>query len=116
MIRSIIFSAMILVGIIAFLFSVTVNLYVDDIVQGTNLSVVLGEPIEKYRLEIMAIMSGGKLLIVPLWIQITVGSIGCLLVWLGAQGFILKSQGLDLKEVATLKFWTKVQAKFVYEK
>jgi len=115
MIRSIIFSAMVCVGIVAVLFSVTVNLFVDDIVNATNLSVVLGEPIETYKLEIMAIMAGGKLLIVPLWLQITAGSIGCLLVWLGVQGFILNGQGLSLKEILTLRFWTRVQAKFVYD-
>lgn len=113
-VRSVIYSALIAAGILAVIVSLTINLQVDKIIAGTNLKVLLGVPIEQYRNEILALVSGGRLLIVPLWMQMTAGFIGCFLAWLGVQGIMLERQGFGIIELLKPKFWISPQLSLSY--
>jgi hypothetical protein len=110
-----IYSALITAGLILIFVALTINNGVDDLIVNTAISVAFGTPLTDYKDELMAIMAGGKLLVIPLEYQLSVGFLACFMIWIGAQGFCLDKKGLGLSEILKKKFWTEFQNKFYYE-
>ena len=110
-----VYSLLIATGLLLVLMACTVNLMVDQLIENTMISVAYGEPLSNYLLEILAVMSGGTILIVPIWFQLTLGAVGCLALWIGVQGIIFRSEGVSIKVMLTKEYWIQRQKSFKYD-
>lgn len=102
-------------GALMVIVSLTINLYVDRLIESTTVAIANGAPINNFLLEIMAVMSGGTLMIIPFWLQLTIGIAGSLIAWIGVQGLVLAWEGLSITTLFTRDYWTKRQNSFTYD-
>lgn len=109
------YSAIATLGALLLFVALTINTKVDMLISNTMISVAYGTPLSTFKNEILAIMSGGKLLIVPWGYQLSVTVLGSFLLWLGVQGFLLHRNGLSLRELLKKDYWLRFHRKLTYD-